>query len=63
MIALEEVELVHFERVQFQLKNFDMVSFEEASSTKHIFKFLHLMIFELTFSITCHLSMMRLRLL
>ncbi|KAL5252216.1 hypothetical protein ACHWQZ_G015116 [Mnemiopsis leidyi] len=25
VIALEEVELVHFERVQFQLKNFDMV--------------------------------------
>ena len=25
MIALDEVELVHFERVQFQLKNFDMV--------------------------------------
>lgn len=25
MITLEEVELVHFERVQFHLKNFDMV--------------------------------------
>ena len=25
MISLENVELVHFERVQFQLKNFDMV--------------------------------------
>jgi len=25
VIALEEVELIHFERVQFQLKNFDMV--------------------------------------
>jgi nucleosome binding factor SPN SPT16 subunit len=25
VIALDEVELVHFERVQFQLKNFDMV--------------------------------------
>ena len=25
MIALDEVELVHFERVQFHLKNFDMV--------------------------------------
>ncbi len=25
VITLENVELVHFERVQFQLKNFDMV--------------------------------------
>jgi len=25
VIALDELELVHFERVQFQLKNFDMV--------------------------------------
>ena len=25
VIALDEVELIHFERVQFQLKNFDMV--------------------------------------
>jgi len=25
VIALDEVELVHFERVQFHLKNFDMV--------------------------------------
>ena len=25
MVSLEDVELVHFERVQFQLKNFDMV--------------------------------------
>lgn len=25
LITLEEVELVHFERVSFQLKNFDMV--------------------------------------
>jgi nucleosome binding factor SPN SPT16 subunit len=25
VISLEDVELVHFERVQFQLKNFDMV--------------------------------------
>lgn len=25
VIALEDVELVHFERVQFHLKNFDMV--------------------------------------
>ena len=24
-MALDEVELVHFERVQFHLKNFDMV--------------------------------------
>ena len=31
MIALDEVELVHFERVQFQLKNFDMVSFKSVS--------------------------------
>ena len=26
VISLDEVELIHFERVQFQLKNFDMVS-------------------------------------
>ena len=25
VISLEEVELVHFERVQFHIKNFDMV--------------------------------------
>ena len=25
VVSLEEVELVHFERVQFQLKNFDIV--------------------------------------
>ncbi len=25
MVTLEDVQLVHFERVQFQLKNFDMV--------------------------------------
>lgn len=25
IVTLEEVELVHFERVQFHLKNFDMV--------------------------------------
>jgi len=25
VISLEDLELVHFERVQFQLKNFDMV--------------------------------------
>lgn len=25
MITLEDIQLVHFERVQFQLKNFDMV--------------------------------------
>ena len=25
VVSLEDVELVHFERVQFQLKNFDMV--------------------------------------
>ena len=25
MVSLEDLELVHFERVQFQLKNFDMV--------------------------------------
>ena len=25
MIVLDEIELVHFERVHFQLKNFDMV--------------------------------------
>ena len=25
MLALEEIEMVHFERVQFQLKNFDIV--------------------------------------
>ena len=25
MISLEEVELIHFERVSFSLKNFDMV--------------------------------------
>ena len=25
MISLDEIELVHFERVQFHLKNFDMV--------------------------------------
>lgn len=25
MIVLDEIELVHFERVQFHLKNFDMV--------------------------------------
>jgi nucleosome binding factor SPN SPT16 subunit len=25
LIALDELELVHFERVQFHLKNFDMV--------------------------------------
>ena len=31
VIALDEVELVHFERVQFQLKNFDMVSFRSFS--------------------------------
>lgn len=25
MVTLDEVELIHFERVQFHLKNFDMV--------------------------------------
>lgn len=25
MVVLDEIELVHFERVHFQLKNFDMV--------------------------------------
>ena len=25
MVSLDEAELVHFERVQFHLKNFDMV--------------------------------------
>lgn len=34
VIVLEEVELVHFERVQFHLKNFDMVFVFKSYSTK-----------------------------
>ena len=40
VITLDDVEIVHFERVQFSIKNFDMVFvYKDFHTTKRIFKF------------------------